>query len=117
MKYDVASAKQYANAGQIDVWVDSYLSKGDWANLGLSEGLKLQPRYWVGPIAVALDELTRTCGPEAPMPYRVDASGWERKVNLLARNIVDPVDLPSLITEYQHGVLYIRDGNHRHEAL
>jgi hypothetical protein len=117
MKYDVASAKKHAADGQIEAWVDAYLAEGDWANAGLSEGLKLQTRYWVGPIEMALDDLVRTCGPEPNMPFQVDAAGWELKVTLLAGSIQDPADLPPVIAEYLQGILYIRDGNHRHEAL
>jgi hypothetical protein len=117
MKYDVASAKKYAADGQIEAWIHAYLMEGDWANPGLSEGLKLQPRYWVGPVEVPLDDLVRTCGPEPDVSFPVDPDGWELKVTLLARNIQSPADLPPVIAEYLQGILYVRDGNHRHEAL
>lgn len=117
MRYDVASAKKYAADGRIEAWVHAYLTEGDWTNPGLSEGLKLRPRYWVGPVEMALDDLVRTCGPEPDMPFRVDAAGWELKVTLLARGIQSLSDLPPVIAEYLQGILYVRDGNHRHEAL
>jgi hypothetical protein len=117
MKYDVASAQKYATDGQIEAWVHAYLAEDDWANSGLSEGLKLQTRYWTGPIEVPLDDLVRTCGPEPGMPFQVDAAGWELKVTLLTRSIQDPTDLSPVIAEYLQRILYVRDGNHRHEAL
>jgi hypothetical protein len=49
--------------------------------------------------------------------FPVDAAGWELKVILLARDIRNPADLPPVIAEYLQGILYVRDGNHRHEAL
>ena len=117
MRYDVESARRYADVGQIETWVHAYLNDGEWANLGLSEGLKLQARYWVGPVEIELGKLTKTCGPEPDLPFPVNPAGWEIKVTLLGRGIRDPGDLPPLIVEYQQGILYIRDGNHRYEAL
>jgi hypothetical protein len=35
----------------------------------------------------------------------------------MAAEISDPLALPPFIVEYRDGVLSLRDGNHRHEAL
>ncbi|MFZ5824528.1 MAG: hypothetical protein ACOY94_09390, partial [Bacillota bacterium] len=57
-------------------------------NVPMSDGLRLQPRFWVGPVVIPLDRLAR---------------GWAP---------------PPLIAQFLPDfTLSLRDGNHRHEAL
>jgi hypothetical protein len=115
--FSTCSAQQAAAAGQLEPWIDGYLQGGAWANRGLLEGLQNQSRWWLGPLEVALDRLSRCCGPEPNMEYRVPADAWETHVTALAAGLTEPAALPPLIVMYDNGELSIRDGNHRHEAM
>jgi hypothetical protein len=115
--FDVASCIDAARGGRLDGWIHAYLSGGPWANPGLSEGLRRQPRYWIGPLLVPLDRMQRCCGPEAEMEYRVPLDAWQRKVSDMASSLAHPMSLPPLIVEWRSGTLSIRDGNPRHAAM
>lgn len=116
-EFTVKTAQMYAQANRLEEWIHTYLNSGYWANLGLSEGLRRQQRWWLGPLEVPLSDLVRACGPEMHMEYRVDPAQWETRITTFARGIHDPLNLPPLIVQYRQGVLSIRDGNHRYEAL
>jgi len=117
MEWTTSAAQHCARAGQLEVWIHAYLATGEWANPGLSASLRRQQRWWRGPLEVALADLERVCGPEAHMEYCQDAMTWEQAIERLQRGLRDPVQVPPLIVEYRRGVLSVRDGNHRHEAM
>jgi hypothetical protein len=115
--FDLASAQTAAQVRQLESWIHAYLTAGDWANLALSDGLKMQQRWWRGPVEVALDAVVRCCGPEPEMEFRMETAAWNARVDALARSFTTVEALPPLITEYRSGLLSVRDGNHRHEAI
>jgi len=115
--FTVTVAQSYAREGRIEEWIHNYLTTGTWSNLGLSVGLKKQARYWVGPLEIALSDISRCCGPEQNMEYHVDPMLWKIKTTELAASMVNPEELPPLIVQYTPSALSIRDGNHRYEAL
>ena len=117
MEFTFSTAIEYARSGQIETWVHAYLTSGDCANLGLANGLRLQQRWWIGPVSVDIADLTRACGPEPWMEYRVALKQWELRITGLMQSITDLMTVPPLIVEYRSGSLSIRDGNHRHEAM
>jgi hypothetical protein len=117
MEFTVSTAIEHARSGQVETWIQAYLTSGDWANPGLASGLRLQQRWWIGPVSVNISDLTRACGPESWMEYRVLPEQWEQRITGLMRSITDLMRLPPLIVEYRSGSLSIRDGNHRHEAM
>jgi len=104
-----------AQNGQIEDWIDAFL-RAEGKNVPLADGLKKQERYWVGPEQVPLKRLTRSCGPEEEMEYRVSTDNWIKKTDLLIEHIKSGGELPPLIVQYGKGVFSIRDGNHRYEA-
>lgn len=119
--FDVPTAQDYARQGRLEEWIHAYLLGGSWANPGLSDGLKLQPRWWRGPLLLPLDHLVRACGPEADSEYYVPLEGWSLRTRRLADGIVasggTPLTIPPLIINYDNRVWSVRDGNHRHEAM
>jgi hypothetical protein len=117
MEFNLASAQMASLKGELEAWVQAYLQAGEWANPGLSSGLKLQPRWWRGPHEFPLSALQRACGPEPEMEYRMDAEAWAVRTARLAASFTTLERLPPLIAEYRQGVLSIRDGNHRLEAI
>jgi len=115
--FDLVSCLHATNRGGLEDWVHRYLSSEPWANAGLRDGLRLQRRYWIGPLLLPLDRLERCCGPEPGMKYRVQAEAWELKVSDIAAGLRDCKNLPPLIVEWRSGRLVICDGNHRFAAM
>ena len=117
IEFDVETACRCQQAGILEEWIHAYLNSGEWKNPSLSQGLRLQKRWWRGPLQVSLDALQRACGPEEDMEYRVSLAAWQERTQRLAQGFEDVLSIPPLIIEYRSGVLSIRDGNHRHEAM
>ncbi len=117
VRFDVPTALAFAKQNRLEAWIHAYLLAGEWANPGLSDGLKLQRRWWIGPIELALSALVRALGPEAEMEYQVLPQNWDERTGRLAASLRDPLAVPPLIAEYRSGLLSVRDGNHRHGAM
>ncbi len=115
--FTVRGARDAAAAGQIDGWVDAFLTDSRGANLPMALGLRKQRRWWIGPVLIPLASLTRICGPEPEMEYHTSVEAWEAKVASIVAAATDPEALPPLILEYRYTSLGLCDGNHRHEAL
>lgn len=115
--FNVTTAQQYARGGKIEEWVHLYLNSGDWANVPFSEGLKLQQRWWHGPVEMPLSKLVRAVGVEANREYRVSAGYWLECIVKMAESMTDPLAIPPLIVEYRQGELSVRDGNTRLGAM
>lgn len=115
--FDVASAERFAGEGRIEEWVHRYCTTGRWANRGLSDGLKLQERWWNGPLEVPLSCLVRRVGPEPGRRYPVTAEDWRMRTRSLAETLTDSRALPPLIAEYRDGTLELADGNTRCGAM
>lgn len=115
--FDVHASLKYTQAGRLEEWIHQYLNTGAWANPGLSEGLRLQKRWWNGPLEVDLGDLSRAVGPEEGMEYRVESAPWYQRIHLLAESLTGPLAIPPLIAEYRRGALSVRDGNTRLAAM
>ncbi len=116
MSFTVDEAKMFAEKDDIEEWVHIFLTnEGD--NKELSEGLKLQKRYWVGPVLIELKELKRCCGPEPDMEFVQPRDNWERHIERFQKLIQNGWKMPPLIAANVNGTLSVRDGNHRLEAL
>lgn len=116
-EFDVYSAQRYVREGRLEKWVHRYLMTGNWANPGLSEGLKLKKRWWNGPLEVELTALSRAVGPEIGMEYPVAEAYWQNRISKMAQSLTDPRAIPPLIVQYRNGELSVRDGNTRHGAM
>lgn len=117
LEFDTCSAQRYAGEGKVEEWVHKYLMAGTWTNPGLSRGLKLQKRWWNGPVEVNLADLSRAVGPEPETEYRVENADWVDRISKMAKSMSSPLSIPPLIVEYRKGELSIRDGNTRHGAM
>jgi hypothetical protein len=115
--FDTGSAQKYAREGKLEEWIHKYLLAGTWTNPGLAAGLKLQKRWWNGPLEVSLTDLSRAVRPEAGMEYRVEPEYWIERTSRMATAMKHPLAIPPLIAEYRRGTLSIRDGNTRHGAM
>lgn len=68
MEFTVSEAEAYAQEGRLEEWVHMFLL-GPGHNPAFSQGLKLQPRYWAGPLQIDLDLLEPSAGPEPEREY------------------------------------------------
>ncbi|WP_238322709.1 ParB N-terminal domain-containing protein [Gorillibacterium massiliense] len=116
MKFTAEEAIQFSKYGCIEEWVHIFL-KTIGNNSSFSDGLKLQKRYWLGPIQLSVSELQRCCGPEEHMEYHNPLDDWEKHIETFCDLIQKGWEYPPLIVQHLEGKLIIRDGNHRHEAL
>lgn len=112
----LSSASQFAEAGRLEQWVHSYLLS-DGHNREFSDGLKLFPRRFYGPVSMPLKLFCRCCGPEENMTFRVDGEWFEKYVAQIAEVLRTQPDMPPLIAHYVDGDFELNDGNHRFEAL
>jgi hypothetical protein len=115
--FDTRSALKATGEGKIEEWVHCYLTTGGWANPAFSRGLKLEKRWWNGPIEVNLKDLSRCVGPEPGMEYPVTFEYWDERTRQMALTLTEPLAIPPLIVEYRNGELSVRDGNTRHGAM
>ncbi len=112
----LSAALASGNRGEIGDWVHDFLVTVG-KNPEMAEGLRLERRYWLGPILMDLERLPRCCGPEPDMEYRVDPKRFDEYVGRMIGSIRQGWEPPPLIASYDAGRLSVRDGNHRHEAL
>ncbi len=114
-KCTLSSAKEYAKYGKTEEWIHAYLLS-DGHNKDFSEGLKILDRFFIGPVKMPLDLLSRCCGPEENMKYKIDGDWFEHHVTELMEVIKKEKDMPPLIVHYVEGGFELNDGNHRLEA-
>ena len=111
----LTDAMAFAREGKTAEWVDLYL-RSDGRNVPMADGLRLAPRVWRGPFRIPLSMLTRICGPEETMKWRVHPVQFEEHVSSLIREIEGGGDLPPLLVHCTAEGLELNDGNHRLEA-
>lgn len=116
LRFTVEEAISFSKHGCIEEWVHTFLkTTGD--NVPFSEGLKLQRRYWAGPVLIPLNQLKRCCGPEEDMEFRVSADHWDKKIASFRDLIRNGWEYAPLIVQIAQDRLIVSDGNHRYEAL
>lgn len=115
-KYTLSGALKYKKQNKIEEWVHEFLL-GIGDNKEFSDGLKLEKRFYHGPIKLPVNMFKRICGPEEGMMYRNPQEGFEYNVNNMMKAIADGWDMPPLIIYYGNKEFELSDGNHRYEAL
>ena len=101
MEYEctLSSAQNFAKNDKLEEWVHTYLLS-DGHNKDFSDGLKLYDRYFLGPVKMPLSLLTRCCGPEENMKWRINEEWFEKHVNELSEVLKKETDMPPLIVHY-----------------
>ena len=112
----LSSALEYSKHGMIEEWVHLFLND-EGNNIPFSDGLKLEKRYFIGPIEIPLSILSRCCGPEENMKYVIEKDGFYARVNRIYERYKRGWDMPPLIVNYNDSGFELNDGNHRYEAL
>ena len=117
-EYSTDAARAAAGRDELGDWVARFLGSSGSDNPGLAELLSEQPRWWLGPVQLPLDQLHRLAGPPgAPVLRTVDDDEWRDDVDELARRIDGGFEPPPVIVTYRDDQLVLEDGNHRVEAL
>ena len=117
----VSAARAFARAGRLEEWIHLYLLS-DGNNMPFSEGLKLVPRHYLGPVDAPLALFHRCCGPEEGMKWQVHPVHFENKVQRLMVAAENDPDMPPLIVCYRFSEadgkpeFELNDGNGRYEA-
>jgi len=115
--FSLAGAQAAAAAGRTAIWVGEFLASRGSDNAILAAALATKEHWWVGPIAVPLEDLVRLAGPEDDALVPIDEREWEGDVGEMEQSIEEGWEPPPLLAEYQDGRLLLQDGNHRYEAL
>ncbi len=97
-------------------WVDDYLRWVGW-NKELADWLLMAKRYWLWPTIISLNKLQRTCWPEKEMEYQLTEQSFHETVQRVKWYIEQWKKMEPLLCQFNNMSLWIRDGNHRHEAL
>lgn len=115
-KCSLSSAKEFSEVGKLEDWVHLFLLS-DGHNKAFSDGLKLFPRYYLGPLTMSLSLFSRCCGPEENVKYQVNAEWFAKRVQSLKKTLQSNNDMPPLIVHFVDHGFELCDGNHRFEAL
>lgn len=123
MTYDrtLTSAKAYAERGQLEEWIHLYLN-AHGNNPAFSQGLKICPRTYLGPVKAPLSLFRRCCGPEEGMRWRIPAEHFENRVNRMMEIAKTDPEIPPLIVHYLFSetdgkpAFELNEGNDRFEA-
>ena len=112
------SALELGDSSKIETWIHNFLLQPEpHGNRGLSEGLELQKRFWIGPIKLDLSELIQVCGPDSSYPFYEPEENWNYTIEKFICRLKNGEMPPPLIVEYKNEKLHIADGNHRFAAL
>ena len=112
----IQSAKEYNDNNLLEEWVHTYLLF-ERKNKAFSDGLFLEKRYYLGPMAMPLSMFVRSCGPEEGMKWRVDPEVFEDRVNDWRCKIQRDKILPPVIVGYADGDFEIKCNTPLFEAL
>lgn len=112
----VQSAKKYNDHNMLEEWIHTYLLF-ERKNKAFSDGLYLENRYYLGPLAMPLSMFVRSSGPEEGIKWQVHPEVFEDKVNAWREKIQREEILPPVIVGYADGEFEINCNNPLFEAL
>jgi hypothetical protein len=117
-RFSVDAARAAAERDQLNEWVAEFLASPGSDNEELAAELTGRPRWWLGPVEVPLDRLSRLAGPPGdPVICPVDEDYWRDDVEDLEEKVRDGWEPPPVILSWRDGELYVEDGNHRVEGI
>ena len=118
MQFTLKEAIEYSKQNRIEEWVQLFLRDKDMEfaspNIVLADGLKLEDRFYYGPVEFELDKIT-------PMRIETNLSGdeldyYNKKVDRMASDF-NGENFPPLILEFKDDKYYLTDGSHRYSSL
>ncbi len=118
-RFDLASARAAAAEGRIAEWVGDFLASPGSDNATLAAGLAQRRHWWLGPLPLPVEHLTRLAGPEPSVECPIDPEEWNDDVELMTDELEEGWEPPPLLAQWSRDdeALLLQDGNHRLEAL
>lgn len=117
MKYDLASAQDYAKQGRTQEWVVNYLNCPEWANIPLRSLIEKQKPVLTEPREMELSHLICTTGPSKEFKYYEPPEVWNFRIDKILSTLEHPSQLPPLIVRIVGDVFSVHDGTHRIAAM
>jgi hypothetical protein len=114
--YTLEDALLEARKGNLENWLHSFLLN-EGLNKSLSDGLKIEPRMFHGIFKIPLQTISRCCGPEDHMKYKVPLAGFEHRIKKMQDRYRNGWSVPPLLINYSEHGFELNDGNHRYEML
>ena len=115
--FSLASARDAAAEGRIELWVGDFLASRGSDNEVLAAALSTKRHWWHGPVLLPVDRLVRLAGPEGDAIVPIEPQVWEDDVDAMGDSLEDGWEPPPILVEYRDGDLLVQDGTHRLEAL
>lgn len=109
----LSSAAEFSRAGQLEEWVLAYLGSEDGHNLPFAEGLRREPKAYLGLFLMPLDRLERCSGPEPYIQFPAHPQDFENRVVAMGDFLRSGGELPPVIVNVTGGRFIVNDGNHR----
>ena len=117
-QYSVDSAREAADADDLNEWVARFLASPGSDNAPLGEELTQPPRHWIGPLRLPISKLHRLAGPPGePVLCPVDDDDWADRVYDMEDRVREGWEPPPVIVSWRYDQLVLEDGNHRVESL
>lgn len=117
-QYSVDAARQAAERDELGDWVARFLASPGSDNAPLAEILTSEPRWWLGPVRVPIDQLHRLAGPPGdPVLVAVRDDEWRDDVEDLEEKVEEGFDPPPVIVTWRDDQMVLEDGNHRVEGM
>lgn len=117
-EFTTDAARRSAARDELGDWVRRFLCSPGSDNADLADQLAEEPRWWLGPVRLPLDQLHRLAGPPgAPVVQEVEDDEWRDDVDDLAQSITDGLEPAPVIVTDKGDHLMVEDGNHRLEAI
>lgn len=117
-QYSVDSARQAADADELNEWVAEFLASPGSDNAPLGKELTEPRRWWLGPIRLPINRLHRLAGPPGePVLCPLDEDDWADRVDDMEELVKDGWEPPPMIVSWRYNQLVLEDGNHRVESI
>ena len=95
----LTKALEYSKEDRIEEWIHMFLHD-EGNNISLSDGLKLEKRFFIGPIKMPLYLFERCCGPEENIKYKTDEFSFNKSVDSIVEKLKGDWDMSPLIINY-----------------
>lgn len=109
----LSSAAEFSREGKLEEWVLRYLGSEDGHNQPFAQGLRQEPRVYLGPYLLPVGWLERCSGPEPDIEFPAHPMDFENRVRAMEEFLSSGRELPPVIVNVTGGRLVVNDGNHR----
>lgn len=79
----LSSAAEFSQEGKLEEWVLRYLNSEDGHNLPFAQGLRQEPRVYLGPYLLPIGRLERCSGLEPDIEFPAHPVDFENRVRVM----------------------------------